>query len=640
MSEKVRHIISGQGLEHGAYYRVYVTQVNQAGLESPKTSYDLIRVGDVAPPGEPGLSLDGTFGVRGFQKHNGAVDVGLNITPPVCDDLSHMILYVWYNADFFTVDGIYDGNKAATASEVYWITNGATIHTLTNQKNQRRIYIGIQAEDLSGNRSNITIITLIPEDTSCDYVPDALISVVPGVWQLAVSITCPTSNEIASVIFFRDNDKQLTPVNFYSGLKAEVIDQLGVEDGLSHYYTYLYVDKNGNKSRRSNKSVTATAKTIDMALWDKEVLDVLKDLYGTDMETFVPEVVEQALISRDAEIVKLYKALESVTTSFNELYQAYTVTANKISLWAPNFTQNTDGTYTVKNTSYQQDPDWISLKAFQNNWTTSVDGRVNGLLSNYASEFRIGSKSVSTVVSEIINNLNTNPRLTGSTYTHAYSSFVVMANGIQSKVSKGSLQSEIDQTAGVIRLKAGKIVLEGDCLVDGTLNAKKLMQGSISIDKMLQSAWTPCWSKYIFPSNEYNTATAPWQYPSTHKNQNWRIAEPSLGGIQFSQGTVSFDVPAMLWEMNVWCKYPQIIVQVLRVVDDNFNYYVNGVHLHSTGQFQGARALYTQLYGGNNLIQIVVNNQHWGQTALTLQGDIIDNINIFFNGNGTGTPFK
>ena len=158
---KVKHIIKS-GLKHGKYYKVYVTQVNTAGIESPKSNPAIIRVGDVLAPPVPILSIDATFGVNGYRKVNGFVDVGLSWTEGASDDLSHFIIYTWYNFDFYTADGEYDKSIIPSASTQRSISNGTLKCTLEKQKNNVDICIGIQAIDFSHNASNIYVIKVKP----------------------------------------------------------------------------------------------------------------------------------------------------------------------------------------------------------------------------------------------------------------------------------------------------------------------------------------------------------------------------------------------------------------------------------------------------------------------------------------------
>ena len=256
MSDKVHQIIKA-GLQHGKYYRVYVTQVNTKDMESPRSASSIIRVGDIEAPPVPVLSLDTSEYANGCYAEGSTVNIMLKWTESICDDLANYIGYRWRTLDSYVGDGEYPSSIACTAEAQEIMTNTTTSVTSSGNPPGKYVYFGIQAVDLSRNYSSVYVVKVLSEDITGVPVPATAPTLEPyGIWCLKVSTDNPVYSNIAEVIFFRDGWKELPAVKFYKGLTAEYYDTLDVLDGISHFYTYLYVTNDGRRSAMSPPSAT------------------------------------------------------------------------------------------------------------------------------------------------------------------------------------------------------------------------------------------------------------------------------------------------------------------------------------------------------------------------------------------------
>ena len=163
-SQNVHHVITN-GLVKGKYYKVYVTQVNKAGIESDKSLPTVVRVGDVEAPPQPYLSVDSEKYTNGCVADGMAVNVSLQWTPSVCDDLNNYVLYIWRNkpSDWHP-DGVYKREELGDSTEVRMLPNTSTKITITGNKPNGFVYFGIQAADYSKNASDVSVVRVLVED--------------------------------------------------------------------------------------------------------------------------------------------------------------------------------------------------------------------------------------------------------------------------------------------------------------------------------------------------------------------------------------------------------------------------------------------------------------------------------------------
>ena len=448
MSNLVHHIISA-GLERGRYYKVYVTQVNTAGLESERSEPSYVRVGDVTGPPTPVLSIDTSYGANGFLSNNGFVDVGIKWTTPECDDLWQYYIYTTKHFSGYKGDGVYTKTESVANGYQKALTSATNSYVLPKQ-DQDYLYIGIQAMDYSHNLSDIYVIKVLAEDKSVVPYPNNPIHVERGgIWSLRVWTECPMSSQVAQVIFYRDGWKQLAPVPFVPGMIAEITDVLEAIDGLSHWYTYRYMDKNGHLSAMSKPSETVTASAIELEYINSVALDALKSAWRTeavdDIEALKASLLTQAQTTQD-----LAKQLATVTENYNQIYDQYTLLAKQVQILSAS-AEESENKLTAMQTSITQNSQKIELRALK----TYVDQEAGQVLSASVAAIEVQSDRITQVVSEL---------------GKATSTITTLAGQIQLKVSQGDVQAAIDMAVqnglSVAQITADRIVLNGQLLIN------------------------------------------------------------------------------------------------------------------------------------------------------------------------------
>lgn len=480
---KVQHVLKA-GLKHGRYYKVYVTQVNMAGLESPKSDPVLIRVGDVTAPPAPLVALDTSYGNGGYLKNKGAVNIALKWARPECDDLDYYILHVWRSFDFYSSDGLYPANTAGSSQQI--LTASALSYILASQKNLQTICIGLQAVDISNNASQISVIKVAPEDNTILDKPTNPITVVPGVWQITAYTVVPNSDEIAAVLWFRDNLVQIGAVPAYAGQPNIIVDQLAPDtvnetgaNSLTHFYTYCYMDANGNLSPRSDPSETVTAKSIDTTLLDKASLEALLDTWNVKNVEDI-EVLKSDLGTQAQTINSLASQLSGLTQNFNEMYNEYQLSANKIQLLSAAVEALGESTSSLQ-TSYTQMASEIQLRAIK----IDVDNALGAVVSANASALSVQADRITSIVTNLNNNVM------------AYSSIAQIANGLQLKVDKGGVISAINMSPETVQIASKYLHITGDVLADGSITVNKLNLANIFPQSNSDSGWL------MFPGGVY-----------------------------------------------------------------------------------------------------------------------------------------
>lgn len=444
----VHHVISGS-LERGKYYRVYVTQVTSAGIESERSEPAVVRVGDVTAPPPPVLSVDLTYGVNGFHNNNGFVDVGITWTTPECDDLWQYFVYTADHLGSYTGDGVYPKDVSVVTGYQKVLT-GATNSYVLPRQNQGWIYIGIQAMDYSHNLSDIYVIKVLAEDTSSILRPTNPIHVEQGgIWSLRVWTECPESSQIAQVLFYRDGWKQLAPVPFASGLVAEITDTLDATDGLTHWYTYRYMDRNGHLSPMSEASESVTASAINLEHINQVALEALQSAWRTEMVGDI-DALRESLLTQAQTTQELATQLATVTENYNQLYDQYRLVANQVEILSAS-AEETEGTLQTMQTSIAENAQKIELRALK----TYVDQETGQVLSATVAAIEIQADRITQVVSDL---------------SGANSSITVLAGQIQQKVSQGDVQAAIDLAVqnglSVAQISADRIVLNGQLLIN------------------------------------------------------------------------------------------------------------------------------------------------------------------------------
>ena len=463
MADLVHHVISA-GLERGKYYRVYVTQVNSAGIESGRSEPAIIRVGDVTGPPAPVLSVDTSYGVGGYHSNNGFVDVGVAWTTPECDDLWQYFIYTADHLPAYTGDGVYPKNAALNGYQK--VLTGATNSFVLQKQTQGWLYIGIQAMDYSRNLSDIYVIKVLAEDTSSILRPTNPIHVEQGgIWSLRAWTECPDSSQIAYVLFYRDGWKQLAPVPFASGLVAEITDTLDAADGLTHWYTYRYLDRNGHLSPMSAASETVTACAINLEHINQVALEALQSAWRTETANDI-DALRVSLLAQAQTTQALANQLDTVTESYNKLYDQYQLAAHKIELLSAK-SETVDKQLAAMQTSITQNAESIELRALK----TYVDQETNQVMKAAVAAIDIQADQITSVVTEM---------------GEATSSITQLANQMQLKVDQRGVQAAIDMAVqnglSVAQISADRIVLNGQLLIrDNARITGRLFADSIAL---------------------------------------------------------------------------------------------------------------------------------------------------------------
>lgn len=452
-----------ESLVHGKYYNVYVTQVNTYGLESEKSVASLIRVGDVTPPDVPMISLDTSYGTNGFLKSNGYVNIkvqwGADTTD---DDLAGYYLYTMTEFSGWNGNGTYDLPSGLMINKTYTLSNTVNSYVLTNNPNHKYVYIGIAAYDYSKNVSRVAFIRVLSEDNSSPDNPLTAPTVVGGVWQEFVTVDCINSTEIEKILIYRDDPSVDIPgglsnpvgsMPFFSGSKLTFTDNLRVIDGLSHYYSYAYVDYNGNISPRSPYSATVTAKSIDTTLIDKDTFKALSEAWTSDFISeggvYDIEKLKSDLVTQVDNIKNLSEQLSVVQTNYSDLFDKYKLLVNQYDLISASV-KTTDTTIDAMKAQISLNSSLITQKVSQ----TQLDSATNSITKAYTSLYYQNSQQISTIVSNLNNNIL------------AYSSISQLANQMQLKVSKGEVISAINLSPETIQLNGNRIHITGDTLFD------------------------------------------------------------------------------------------------------------------------------------------------------------------------------
>lgn len=457
---KVHHVVSG-GLVHNRYYRVYVTQVNKNGIESERSEPALIRVGDVYAPPTPHLQVDCAMYPNGTFSRGEFVSVMFkwNDVNLECDDLDHYNWFKFSAWNNYHGDGIYresDIRAAIARGEIRYETGGmmpaTTTHaTLDGVIPAQWAWVGIQAVDISRNASDIYILGGAPVDLAQPIVPKEAPHVEPyGIWTIRAWIDCPCYHEVAYVVFYRDGWQQLTPVPFRAGLKAEIYDSLDVIGGLSHFYTYKFITKDGRESEMSPESEVCMAQAVDTSYIDSKVLEDLKTAWNTDIVNSTSGL-EEAARQQALETKDIAEKLKDVTKQKDELYDLYRITANKVELLSAKVEEQ-DGVISALQTSIKQNAEAIQLRATK----SDIDKATGQVKNACVSLINVQANRITSLTSDVAGNT---------------SSIAQLSNQIQMKVDKGYLKSEINLAIqngiSVATITADRIVLTGQMLMQG-----------------------------------------------------------------------------------------------------------------------------------------------------------------------------
>lgn len=548
ITKRVQDIIK-TGLKKGKYYKVYVTQVNQKGIESQKSDPVLIRVGDTQAPPIPVLLLDTSFGTSGFKKNRGAVDIGLKWGQSICDDLSHYVLYTWHSWKDWDKDGVKLKTIPAAATNMV-IQNTATSYVLAGQRNQEYLWIGIQAVDLSNNHSDIYVMRVLVEDTSILEQPAEAPTCTPGVWKIKVSINCPQSTQIQKIAIYRDNQTTTFDgrscvglILFYPGMVVSYVDALEVLDGLTHFYTYAWVDYNGNVSPRSPASTSVTAKAIDTELIDKEVFKALNNAW---MSEFISdggvvdiEKLKTDLITQTKNVISLANQLTTVQDNFNGLYDKYNLLVNSLRIISAKVDKQ-DESMIAMQTQIQQNAKEIDLRATQ----TTLNNMTNQITNAYKSLYQQNAQGIATVVSNLNNNVL------------SYTGIAQMANAIQFKVDVNGIKTAINMSNETVQIEGKHLhvtagsLFDGDVRINGILNADSIYQAGYKVRNSVMSKGLVNRSWIPLPDG-YSEDQCQWGIEAQPKSVNITMRGRYIEAVQTDGHGSDTNIAVRYWIMGV-----------------------------------------------------------------------------------------
>lgn len=164
---------------------------------------------------------------------------------------------------------------------------------------------------------------------------------------------------------------------------------------------------------------------------------------------------------------------------------------------------------------------------------------------------------------------------------------------------------------------------------EGTVLADKI-SGTIDVESMKRSAWMGGYT--VSMSNTYPSYGI-FHENTSHPMFSKTIKIPSYGGLMFTLPEYGGGgaVRAIRFQMEVVAKRAMTVKQYLVNIDDVLFITINGFSglLGYYFQYSGQTEISYELKEGYNLIEFIVGNGK-GQSAITLLGDFIDNVNVKF----------
>ena len=441
--EKIRHVMSG-GFKHGTYYRVYVTQVNTSNLESYRSEPSIIRVGDIEAPPVPSLSLDTSTYATGCHAVGDACDVYFKWTTPVCDDLDCYNIFVWKNRPSWYNDrNIYDKDCGGSSDMSFMLSSTENSTSVGGMKSGNVIYIGIQAVDKSKNRSAIAVLRVKVQDNSFLSKPTEPLYAAPhGIWSIRAWTWCPNYDNIMAVEIFRDGEDSIAKLLFIEGATVEFIDILGVQNGLTHYYTYRYITYDGRTSPMSDPSKEVTAEVIDLRYINKAKLEAFNDAWSSsgiaEIETLDKEVRKEAKKTQElaGELEKATKDYEATYNSFKRLVKEFQQLSAQV--------EQDEKTITTLRTSIDQTAKAVTLKANKTDLDATTQ-KVNKVIENTLSVNDQSIRSMATQITTLEKQAKDNDTKLTQTKEALQTQITQNADAIKLRATKGEIDSATNQ---------------------------------------------------------------------------------------------------------------------------------------------------------------------------------------------------
>ena len=435
-SIRIKHLVKGV-FKHGCSYRVYVTQVDKRGYESPKSDVAVVIVGDNVPPPVPKLSLDKSLYTTGCHATDETCDVYVEWDTPECDDLGRYQIFVWKNKpSWWKSDGVYEAKLASTADSEIFVGSAENSTAIPNCYAGRDCYIGIQALDVSRNASNLYIIKVHVTDSTAVNAPKSNnIKAEPqGVWAIKVTVDCPSDmKNVKAVQLYRDGQTRIASLIFVAGKKVQWVDPVDYSIGLRHYYTYKYLTFDGRESQMSQPSLPAVADAIDMKYINEAEMKAFLDAWSDDglekLKT-LKETVSKFKKTNDS----LASKLSNVKKDYKEIVDKYTLYVNNFKQLSSSITQN-KSTISSMRTSITQNSNAITLRAEQ----ADVDSITKNATTKIDNWLKVNTKGIES----------------WATRTDAISSRLDKASSGSTEMVR-TYQTSIKQNENAIKLKAVK----------------------------------------------------------------------------------------------------------------------------------------------------------------------------------------
>ena len=441
---RVRHIVDGR-LKKGVQYRVYVSQVNNKGMESPKSVPAYIMVGDTTPPPTPDIAIDDTVYANGCHAEGDKCEVYVRWYMKPTPDISRFEIFKWNERpEWYKQDGEYPAELAYTADGENFV-GSAEYSSFVRCVPGHDVYIGIRAVDLSRNSSPVRVMRVLVADASPLMRPTSLIHAEPyGAWAIKVTVDCPRDLEnIKAVEIFRDGETRVAAFLFDKGQAIQCIDPADYDSGLQHYYTFRFITEDGRVTPMSAPSLPVTANVIDTSYMDEAELKAFNNAWsGSGLESVnaIKSKIEESTKTNAA----LQARLDDATKNYSDVVSNYQRLVNDFQQISVESEEN-DKAISALRTSLEQTGTQVALKATKQ----EVDKTSEKLTARVESVLSVGQTGISTSVNKLS---RLTPKVNGfaSQIEEDIKSFSTAieqnANEIALRATSGSIDMALEQT--------------------------------------------------------------------------------------------------------------------------------------------------------------------------------------------------
>ena len=447
----------------GRKFRVYVTQVLTDGRESALSEPAVITIGDtICPPTPTGLKVL-TQTLTGASI---AVSVCWDIPPDTVEwgDLDHYVVYQWLNfshlSDFSPDITIYESmvmskTIASTADSSTVVNKDLNTFTIAGTLISHNFYIGVQAVDSSGNKSDINVLHLTSEYNASPALPSTyaiLAEARPLSLELKVS-SLPADTNLAAIVAYRDNEVEAGRVTYPTGGGTVRIREEAI-DFAPHYYTFSVINTAGHESFRSIRSNSVSARRVSTSDINEEELTAAFEANASGINTNLV-AVRQNLTTQSQNIATLASSLEGV---HNEV----AITADTVSLLVNEFNSlsaevsRIGGVLSTMGTQITQNSREIALRATYN----SLDEATAEVTENLTAQIKVQANTISSIVTEL------------NRTDCSYSAITQLKDQISLKVNKNGVISAINLSPEEITISGNKLHVTADTTFDRNVTIK------------------------------------------------------------------------------------------------------------------------------------------------------------------------